>query len=171
VLSREAPKSEDGYVITVSGPGTVHLPAADMTLSFRILPRDSYDPVGLDQFAFKIPSSPPLSKGRTGGFLSSDESNWVLDATTRALFDADQVPFPLTVRSPLAGDRFRPWGIDGTRKLKKVLIDAKVPLRERKSLPLVVKGEEILWIPGIRRSRAAPVTPHTKRILEIGVEG
>jgi tRNA(Ile)-lysidine synthase len=167
VLSREAPKSEDGYVITVSAPGTVHLPAADMTLGFRILTRDAYDPEGLCQLAFKIPSSPPFSKGRTGGFLSSDESNLVLAATARALFDADQVSFPLTVRSPMVGDRFRPWGIDGTRKLKKVLIDAKVPLRERRSLPLVLKGEEILWIPRIRRSRAAPITPHTKRILEI----
>jgi tRNA(Ile)-lysidine synthase len=52
-----------------------------------------------------------------------------------------------------------------------VLIDAKVPLRERKSLPLVVKGEEILWIPGLRRGRTAPVTPHTKNILEMVVLG
>jgi tRNA(Ile)-lysidine synthase len=94
-----------------------------------------------------------------------------LGSTTRALFDADQTLFPLTVRSPIAGERFRPWGMDGTRKLKKVLIDAKVPLRERKSLPLVVKGEEILWIPGLRRSRTAPVTPHTKNILEMVVLG
>jgi tRNA(Ile)-lysidine synthase len=90
---------------------------------------------------------------------------------TRALFDADHVAFPLLVRGPLPGDRFRPWGVDGTRKLKKTLIDAKIPLGMRRALPLVVKGDEILWIPGVRRSRTAPVTPDTKLVLEIKIGG
>jgi tRNA(Ile)-lysidine synthase len=140
VLRSKALKSETGYTITVSGPGAIHVPAAGMTLHFRILTKEAVNSVDLD-------------------------------STTRALFDADQTLFPLTVRSPIAGDRFRPWGMDGTRKLKKVLIDAKVPLRERRSLPLVVKGNEILWIPGLRRSRTAPVTLHTENILEMIVLG
>lgn len=91
------------------------------------------------------------------------------DIATRALFDADRVPFPVLLRGPEPGDRFRPWGMEGTRKLKEVLIDAKVPLRVRRSLPLVVRGDEILWIPGVRRSRTAPVTTETKLVLEVKV--
>ncbi|MBI5570038.1 MAG: tRNA lysidine(34) synthetase TilS [Desulfomonile tiedjei] len=84
-----------------------------------------------------------------------------------AIFDADEVPFPLVVRPPQAGDRFRPWGFDGTRKLKKVLIDAKIPLRQRACLPLLTREEQILWIVGVRRSSVAPVTPEARRVLEI----
>jgi tRNA(Ile)-lysidine synthetase-like protein len=67
----------------------------------------------------------------------------------------------------MPGDRFSPWGLKGTRKLKKVLIDMKVPLGVRRKLPLVLKGEEIMWIPGIRRGQTAPVNQQTRRVLQV----
>jgi tRNA(Ile)-lysidine synthase len=81
-------------------------------------------------------------------------------------FDADQVQFPVVLRTPRAGDRFRPWGTGGARKLKKVFIDGKVPVRVRWRIPVLVKDDEILWIPGIRRSALAPIRPDTSLILE-----
>jgi tRNA(Ile)-lysidine synthase len=87
----------------------------------------------------------------------------------KVFFDADLVSFPLTLRTFRQADRFRPWGMDGTRKLKKVLIDAKTPLRLRRVLPLLVKDDEILWIPRVRRSASAPVGPETARVLEATV--
>jgi tRNA(Ile)-lysidine synthase len=86
---------------------------------------------------------------------------------SRAVFDAEGMSFPIVLRPPKPGDRFRPWGMDGVRKLKKVLIDAKVPRRMRTSLPLLVKDDEIVWIPGVRRSSWAPVTNQTVRFLEV----
>jgi tRNA(Ile)-lysidine synthase len=91
------------------------------------------------------------------------------DGARAALFDADQAAFPLTLRTPQAGDRFRPWGLDGTRKLKRVLIDLKVHVRLRRTLPILVKGEEILWLPGIRRGRAAAVGSRTRCMLEVSL--
>ncbi len=88
-----------------------------------------------------------------------------------AYFDAQRARFPLTVRSLLPGDRFRPWGMKGTRKLKNVLIDVKVPRRLRLQIPLLVKDKEILWISGIRRGRAAPVVQQTQRVLKVTVQG
>lgn len=94
----------------------------------------------------------------------------LLDGRKKVVFDADAVPFPLTVRSPRPGDRFRPWGVEGTRRLKKVLIDLKVPVSHRHQVPLLVKGDAILWIPGIRRSREAPVrVDETARVLEVSL--
>ncbi|MCA1961774.1 MAG: tRNA lysidine(34) synthetase TilS [Desulfomonile sp.] len=93
-----------------------------------------------------------------------------LDGRRTVVFDADVVPFPLTIRSPRPGDRFRPWGMEGTRRLKKVLIDLKVPVAQRHRIPLVVKGDAILWIPGIRRSREAPVRMDaTTHVLEVSL--
>ncbi len=90
-----------------------------------------------------------------------------LNSKGKALFAAEEVPFPLTIRSCLPGDRIKPWGIEGTRKVKDLLIDLKVPVRDRKKIALLVKGNRVLWIPGIRRSREAPVRPDTQRILEV----
>lgn len=87
--------------------------------------------------------------------------------TKRACFDADEAPFPLVVRTPQPGDRIEPWGLPGSTKLKRLFIDLKIPRARRGDLIVVVKDNDILWIPGIRRSRIAPVVPETRRILEI----
>ena len=56
--------------------------------------------------------------------------------------------FPLTVRNRINGDKF--ITDSGTKKLKDVLIDKKVPLDERNSLPIFLnKNGEILFIPGV----------------------
>jgi tRNA(Ile)-lysidine synthase len=72
-----------------------------------------------------------------------------------AEFDAARVPFPLTLRSPRPGDRFRPAGLDGSKKLKDLLIDAKMPREKRQRLLLVV-ADEILWVVGMRRCAGWP---------------
>ena len=84
-----------------------------------------------------------------------------------AVFDRDSLPADLTVRGRHPGDRFRPFGAPGSKRLKEFLIDAKVPRWERDQLPLVVAGDEILWVAGIRRGAAAPVTPATRRVVEL----
>jgi tRNA(Ile)-lysidine synthase len=86
---------------------------------------------------------------------------------TNVYFDADALKFPLVVRTPKPGDRFRPWGTGGTRKLKKILIDLKIPLQQRKRIPLLVKDEEILCILGVRRGSVAPVGLGTRSILMV----
>jgi tRNA(Ile)-lysidine synthase len=84
-----------------------------------------------------------------------------------AAFDADRLPGRLTVRARRAGDRFLPWGAPGERRLKTFFIDAGVPRWRRARVPLVEAGGDIIWIAGLRRGRAAPVTDATRRILEV----
>ncbi len=55
----------------------------------------------------------------------------------------------VTVRSRRPGDRVRPLGAGGSRKLKDVLIDRRVPRRERDRLPLLCVGGHIAWVPGV----------------------
>jgi tRNA(Ile)-lysidine synthase len=71
------------------------------------------------------------------------------------------------VRNFRRGDRIRPLGMTGRKKLKDVFIDQKVPLSVRATLPLLAMGEEILWIPGYGRSDTARVTEKTTSILHI----
>lgn len=82
-----------------------------------------------------------------------------------AVFDADRLEHPLHVRPRRPGDRMRLLGLAGSKKVKEIMIDAKVPRRMRNRLPMVIHGEEIIWIPGLRRSDWAPVTNQTRRYL------
>lgn len=87
----------------------------------------------------------------------------------RAVFDAAGVATEtIRVRGPRPGDRIRPLGLGGSKKLQDLFIDAKVPRAARASWPVVVDGEgAILWVPGLARSDAAPVRPATRRRLVI----
>ena len=55
----------------------------------------------------------------------------------------------VTVRNRRPGDRLRPLGTAGRRRLKQVLIDGRVPRARRDRLPLLVDGGGIAWVPGV----------------------
>ena len=55
----------------------------------------------------------------------------------------------VTLRNRRPGDRIHPLGASGSRRLKAVLIDARVPRQERQRLPLLCVGGRIAWVPGV----------------------
>jgi tRNA(Ile)-lysidine synthase len=62
---------------------------------------------------------------------------------------------PCEVRAPRAGDRIFPLGGVGSRKVRRLLMEARVPADERDRFPIVARGDEVLWAPGICRSEKA----------------
>lgn len=66
---------------------------------------------------------------------------------------------PLTLRGWRAGDRMQAEGDAAPRRVKRFLRDAGLVGPEREGWPVVLAGEEIVWIPGVRRSAAAAVRP------------
>lgn len=82
-------------------------------------------------------------------------------------FDADQVTFPLRIRNFRPGDRMRPSGLQGHRKIKKIFNDRKIPASQRHGTPLLVGGREILWVVGVRRSEVAVPSGETCRKLVV----
>ena len=55
----------------------------------------------------------------------------------------------LSVRGWRDGDRIRPVGLGGTKSLQDLFTDRKVPRALRRSLPVVVCGEDIVWVAGV----------------------
>ena len=74
------------------------------------------------------------------------------DGKFQAVFDLDRLQLPLTLRQRRDGDRFHPFGMRGTKKLKDLLIDAKIPRQERGRVPVLMNGDEIIWVVGYRTS-------------------
>jgi len=66
-----------------------------------------------------------------------------------------------------AGDRMRPLGMEGSRKLSDLLVDAKVPRRERQATPIVRDGDRIVWLAGVRMSDEYRVRPGTRRAMRL----
>ena len=56
----------------------------------------------------------------------------------------------LSLRGWRPGDRFRPLGLRGQKKLQDLFVDAKVPRPERARIPLLLSGERIAWVVGQR---------------------
>jgi tRNA(Ile)-lysidine synthase len=102
--------------------------------------------------------------------MSESGQSWDPGDTSRVCFDDDQLAVPLTIRTRREGDRLRPFGMQGAKKLKKLLGELRIPRGERDKIPLVVSGGEIIWVVGCRRARVAPVTEQTRHILVLDVE-
>jgi tRNA(Ile)-lysidine synthase len=86
-------------------------------------------------------------------------------------FDYDKVHLPLCVRSVRPGDRLQPFGSRGSTKVGDLFTNAKMPRPLRPRWPIVAVGDEVAWVVGLRRGRCAPVTPATRRVLLVQVEG
>lgn len=72
------------------------------------------------------------------------------------------------VRGLATGDALVPLGGIGHRKVRRLLMEARIPWRERGSYPLLVRGEAVVWIPGICRSSVA-VPPRGMPALRVEV--
>lgn len=91
-------------------------------------------------------------------------------AHLRAYLDADAAGEPLFVRTWRPGDRFRPLGMVGERKLQDYFVDAKVPRDERLRIPLVWGPRHLLWVAGHRLDDRVRLTNQTSRVLALRLE-
>lgn len=63
--------------------------------------------------------------------------------------DPFKSPFPWLVRTFRPGDRMVPFGMSGRKKVKDIFIDRKIPLAERSHTPLLLCGDELIWVAGV----------------------
>ncbi|HSE92139.1 MAG TPA: tRNA lysidine(34) synthetase TilS [Methylomirabilota bacterium] len=129
------------------------------------------DPPTLTPRALAVPGSVELPEARVviEARLCDPVGYAVPRAPARAAFDADALALPLTVRGRRQGDRFRPWGGPGERRLKSFMIDVHIPRWERDRLVVVESAGEIAWLAGVRRAALAPITDRTRGVIELSV--
>jgi tRNA(Ile)-lysidine synthase len=95
----------------------------------------------------------------TGGAISAEPHV--------AVFDQEQLAFPLQVRYFQAGDRFWPLGAPGPRKLQDFMVDAKIPRWLRPYIPLVVSRGRVIWVAGVRPAEPVKLTEASRSRLTI----
>ncbi len=76
----------------------------------------------------------------------------------------------LVVRAPLPGDRVRPLGGAGYRKVQDVLVDLRIPARARASVPLVAADAGIVWMCGLLVSEGGRIAPDTQGIVRLSLD-
>lgn len=101
--------------------------------------------------------------------LVQPSQNLIGDDANRAYMDYEKIDLPLVVRTVRPGDRIRPLGMEGTKKLKAYFIDQKVPQRRRREIPLLVDGKSVIWIAGMRLNERVKITNKSRKILKVEI--
>lgn len=101
------------------------------------------------------------------------ESGWSTDTAVRreienAQFDADQIVFPIRIRSWRTADVFYPLGMKGKKKLSDLFISLKIPVYRKDKIPVVVNGNgDIIWVAPYRIDNRYKITAKTKKVLTL----
>jgi len=79
---------------------------------------------------------------------SDDTSNYTIKLSS------DEIKLPLYIRNIKTSDKMYIKGLNGSKKIKDIYIDLKIPKEKRHRLPILVDSEDnILWLPGLKKSK------------------
>lgn len=122
----------------------------------------------------------PLELPETGKYIYSeqcsievkeevvDSSFTIPTATNEIVVDKAKVHFPLVLRRTATADRFRPFGMRGSKLVSDYLTNLKVDaVSKRKQLVLVDGNGEIMWVVGRRSSETYRIGSTTTTALRI----
>lgn len=84
-------------------------------------------------------------------------------------FNGDLFQGPMILRHREEGDRMRPFGMKGYRKLKNILIDRKISREDREDLLVFQYEKDVIYIGGMMISEDYKVKESTEKVLEIGL--
>jgi len=90
-------------------------------------------------------------------------------ASRRIWLDWDRLKPPLEIRTARPGDRFRPLGMKGHKKVGDFLTDRKVPRPLRDEVLLLCDREGPVWVVGQEIADRVKIETQTRRILTVAV--
>lgn len=155
-LVRFSTSRRRGAHVTVAGGASVLRVGADSGDAFELRRPKSGGPVAEWSWSGRADELPL----RVGGWRlrrlapmdarSTPEDPWQFGVPVGA---------DVTLRAWRAGDRIRTSGAPAGRRVTRYFSDRHVPALDRRGWPVVVLGNEVLCVPGICRSQAAPHRP------------
>ncbi len=144
----------------LSVPGAVEMPEIGWRIrAWRIEGVPGSEDVG------ELPPAPELPS-----LSFADRPGELGRAESRVYLDAVKLGETLTVCTWQPGDRFRPLGMSGEKKLQDYFGDAKVPRELRARLPLVYSAEHLVWVAGLRIDDRVRLSPTTQAVVVLQLE-
>lgn len=101
--------------------------------------------------------------------LSPDEFKAAEKNERTAFFDSsvlDGAP-DFMIRHWHSGDRLKPYGMSGSRKVSDIFSDMKMPVGQKRRQWILTRNGELLWIIGVRASRLFKVSQASGRIIRL----
>lgn len=86
------------------------------------------------------------------------------------VFDAARFTLPLTLRHPREGERFRPFGMRGSKLLNDLYTDLKLDRMAKQQQWLLCHGNDIVWAVGLRTSELCRLHGDEKEVVVVSVE-
>ena len=152
LLSRREEGGADGdYCYPVAVPGRIHIPEGKMTFEFSVIDADHQEVVEIITKKKEATEEWTVGRQKAG----------------QVYLDYGRLTFPLKIRRIQPGDRMRPLGMEGTKKVKAIFIDKKVARGDRHSLPLLADANGILWLAGTCLNESVRITAGTRRVLKV----
>jgi len=99
--------------------------------------------------------------------ISAEKENFPVSGYTKWL-DYDKIKNTAVWRTRRKGDRITIQG--GSKKLKDLFIDERIPAEKRDGIFLFARGSDVIWVPGLRIGYGYRITEETKRVLRITLE-
>ncbi len=83
------------------------------------------------------------------------------------IISADKINEKLTIRKWKAGDKIQPLGMKGNKKISDILTDLKIPSSERANKLVLLNGNDIVWLIGLKISEKYKITSKTKSVIKL----
>jgi len=97
--------------------------------------------------------------------LHDDSPLIVKDNPMAASVDAGLLIYPLTMRQWQSGDYFYPLGLRKKQKISDFFIHQKIPLHQKKDVPILINGNnDVIWVGGYRLDDRYKVSNNTKKV-------
>lgn len=123
----------------------------------------------LGAYRLTVPGNVVTPAGTMRAVASAAPRDWADASPMVAYLNPDAAGADLTMRAWRHGDRMRPLGMNGTRKVQDIFVDRKVPRSWRYRIPIVEGPRGIAWVAGLcigDSYRAAPGTPAVRLVWE-----
>ena len=144
------------------------------TTSHRILSdreRIIIEPLGENDESIRIIASEESLLSEVSLFSAKKvkpESFKPITDTTIAWVDAGKLNYPLTIRKWIPGDSFQPFGMGGqSKKISDILTDNKLSLFQKEKIQLLLSGDNIVWVIGIRTDNRFRITDETSSVIKL----
>ena len=87
------------------------------------------------------------------------------NSKNEACIDLEKIKFPLTIRLWQHGDKLKPLGMTGHKKVSDILIDKKLSITEKDKVWVVVSDKKIVWVTGMVINEDYRLTGETMKVF------